>query len=115
VLDRLVLAHLVTEDVSGRFGMHDLLRLFARDTSREVDDQATRDAAEARLVRYYADLARCWIPALTRGYARRWRRPPSEPGCRFSRRGRLWRSSRQSGPVCWPRSAWPHGGAGMSR
>ena len=43
---------------SGRFGMHDLLRLFARATCQEADDQATRDAAEARLVGHYADLAR---------------------------------------------------------
>ncbi len=58
VLDRLVLAHLVTEDRSGRFGMHDLLRLFARDTCHETDDQATRDAAEVRLVGHYVGLAR---------------------------------------------------------
>ena len=58
VLDRLLLAHLVTEDGSGRFGMHDLLRLFARGTCQEADDQATRDAAEARMVGHYADLAR---------------------------------------------------------
>jgi hypothetical protein len=57
LLDRLVLAHLVTEDRSGRFGLHDLLRLFARDTCHETDDQATRDAAEARLVGHYAGLA----------------------------------------------------------
>ena len=57
VLDRLVLAYLVTEDGAGRFGMHDLLRLFARVTCQEADDQAARDAAEDRLVGYYADLA----------------------------------------------------------
>ena len=57
MLDRLVLAHLVTEGAAGRFGMHDLLRLFARGTCQEVDDQATRDVAEAGLVRYYAKMA----------------------------------------------------------
>jgi tetratricopeptide (TPR) repeat protein len=57
VLDRLVLASLVSEDGSGRFGMHDLVRLFARGTCQEADDQAARDDAEARLVGYYADLA----------------------------------------------------------
>jgi len=57
VLDRLVLTNLVTEDARGRFGMHDLLRLFAHDTCQEADDQAARDAAEARLVGYYAELA----------------------------------------------------------
>ena len=37
--------------------MHDLLRLFARGTCQETDSQADREAAEARLVGYYADLA----------------------------------------------------------
>jgi tetratricopeptide (TPR) repeat protein len=57
VLDRLVLAHLVTEDGSGRFGMHDLLRLFARAACHGTEDQAARDVAEARLVGHYAGLA----------------------------------------------------------
>jgi tetratricopeptide (TPR) repeat protein len=58
VLDRLAGAHLVTEDASGRFGMHDLLRLYARGSCQEADSPADRDAAEARLVGYYADLAK---------------------------------------------------------
>ena len=57
VLDRLADAYLVTEAAAGRFGMHDLLRLFARGTCQETDDQADRDAAEARLVSHYTDLA----------------------------------------------------------
>ena len=57
VLDRLAQAHLVTEDTTGRFGMHDLLRLFARATCQETDSPADREAAEARLVDYYTGLA----------------------------------------------------------
>jgi tetratricopeptide (TPR) repeat protein len=57
VLDRLAEAHLVTEDASGRFGLHDLLRLFARTTCQETDSPADQQAAEARLVDYCADLA----------------------------------------------------------
>jgi tetratricopeptide (TPR) repeat protein len=57
VLNRLALAHLITEDASGQFGMHDLLRLFSRQTCQDTDEQTTRDAAEARLVSHYADLA----------------------------------------------------------
>ena len=57
VLDRLAQAHLVTEDATGRFGMHDLLRLFARETCQQADTLADRDAAEARLVAYYVVLA----------------------------------------------------------
>ena len=58
VLDRLMLASLATEDSAGRFRIHDLLRLFARQTCQEADDQASRDAAEIRLVSYYTDLTR---------------------------------------------------------
>jgi tetratricopeptide (TPR) repeat protein len=57
VLDRLAGVYLVTEDKAGRFGMHDLLRLYARQTCQETDGPADREAAEARLVGYYADLA----------------------------------------------------------
>ena len=56
-LDRLAGAHLVTEDASGRFGFHDLLRLFALATCEESDSPEDREAAEARLVGYYAELA----------------------------------------------------------
>jgi tetratricopeptide (TPR) repeat protein len=57
VLDRLALAHLITEDNAGWFGMHDLLRLFARQMCQDHDDQATRDAAVARLVGHFTELA----------------------------------------------------------
>jgi tetratricopeptide (TPR) repeat protein len=57
VLDRLAGAHLVTEDGAGRFGMHDLLRLYARAACQEIDSPADRETAETRLVGYYADLA----------------------------------------------------------
>jgi tetratricopeptide (TPR) repeat protein len=57
VLDRLAGAYLVTEDVAGRYGMHDLLRLYARASCQETDNPADRETAEARLVGYYADLA----------------------------------------------------------
>jgi tetratricopeptide (TPR) repeat protein len=57
-LEHLSQAHLIAEYPAERFGMHDLLRLFARDTCMEVDDPATRDAALARLIRHYAGVAR---------------------------------------------------------
>lgn len=50
VLGRLAEACLVTEDLAGRFGMHDLLRLFARNTCRDTDSLADRYAAVARLI-----------------------------------------------------------------
>jgi tetratricopeptide (TPR) repeat protein len=57
MLDRLALAALVTGPAAGRFAMHDLLRLLARQMCQEVDDQRSRDAVEGRLVGHYAELA----------------------------------------------------------
>ena len=54
-LGRLAEACLVTEEQPDWFEMHDLLRLFARETCDGADDQASRDAAEIRLVSYYAE------------------------------------------------------------
>jgi tetratricopeptide (TPR) repeat protein len=73
VLDRLALAHLVTEDAAGRFRMHDLLRLFARKMCQDHDDQATRDAALTRLIGHFTELAgfldTCLDPRLRPGIA----------------------------------------------
>jgi tetratricopeptide (TPR) repeat protein len=67
LLTRLAEVNLVTEGPSERSGMHDLLRLFARSTCREVDRRADCDAAEARLVRHYVEVAEyldcCVFPA----------------------------------------------------
>jgi tetratricopeptide (TPR) repeat protein len=57
-LARLADARLLTEDPAGRFRLHDLLRLFARDLSEEADDQGSRVGAENRLLDYYLNLAR---------------------------------------------------------
>jgi tetratricopeptide (TPR) repeat protein len=74
VLGQLAEAHLVSEDAASRFGMHDLLRLFARGTCQDTDDEADREAAAGRLVGYYLDLARfldsCVDPELRLAAAR---------------------------------------------
>jgi len=57
-LDRLALAHLITENSSRRFGMHDLLRLFASHTTNETDDQAVKAAAKLRLISHFAKLGK---------------------------------------------------------
>ena len=54
MLERMVLAHLISEQDIGRYAMHDLLRLFAHQICHDNDDQATRDTALTRLVDYYA-------------------------------------------------------------
>jgi tetratricopeptide (TPR) repeat protein len=56
-LGRLAAAHLIAEDTVGRFALHDLLRLFARDTCQQADTLDDRNAAESRLVRHYENLA----------------------------------------------------------
>jgi len=58
VLDRLARAHLITETASGRFGMHDLLRLCAGQICRDEESQASIDAALTQLVGYFGELAR---------------------------------------------------------
>jgi tetratricopeptide (TPR) repeat protein len=57
ILERLQLVHLIVEQHSGQFRMHDLLRLFALQTCHEFDDQTGRDAALVRLVNHYIKLA----------------------------------------------------------
>jgi tetratricopeptide (TPR) repeat protein len=56
VLERLVEAYLVVEDNWGQFGMHDLVRLYARKMCQETDSPADRDAAENRVIDYYVML-----------------------------------------------------------
>ena len=49
VLDTLARAHLIQATAAGRYGMHDLLRAYARERARAVDSQDEQDAALARL------------------------------------------------------------------
>lgn len=65
-LERLSQAHLLTEHPAERFGIHDLLRLYARDTCEEMDDLATRDAALGRLISHYSGVARGLAEAIDR-------------------------------------------------
>jgi len=57
VLERLTLAHLISEDTQGRFRMHDLLRLFTRQRCEADDDDAARREAMARLLDHFQNLA----------------------------------------------------------
>ena len=53
VLGRLVDAHLVEARGPGRYGMHDLLRLYARVRAEDEEIQAEREAARMRLLDWY--------------------------------------------------------------
>ncbi|QGK68506.1 tetratricopeptide repeat protein [Allosaccharopolyspora coralli] len=69
-LRALALAHLVTEPEPDRFGMHDLLRLYARDLVADEHRPAAGDeSALRRLVHYYMVVA---------DRARRFLRPPRD-------------------------------------
>ncbi len=56
VLDRLARAHLIIDNASGRFGMHDLLRLCARQICGNGESQASIDAALMQLVKHFSEL-----------------------------------------------------------
>jgi DNA-binding SARP family transcriptional activator len=53
LLDRLAGAHLIDRYGAGRYGFHDLLRLYAAQLAEEVDGPAERDAAVGGLLRHY--------------------------------------------------------------
>jgi tetratricopeptide (TPR) repeat protein len=57
VLDHLAIAHLITEERAGRFRVHDLLRLFAREACAAHDDDVDRTAAGKRLATYFMNVA----------------------------------------------------------
>jgi tetratricopeptide (TPR) repeat protein len=56
-LRALVNAHLVIETSTGRYGMHDLLRSYARDLCARVDDHTSRQAVIRRMVDQYLHTA----------------------------------------------------------
>jgi DNA-binding SARP family transcriptional activator/tetratricopeptide (TPR) repeat protein len=56
-LQELARAHLVTEDVPGRYAFHDLLRAYAGSLARETDAQDERERAATRLMDYYLHAA----------------------------------------------------------
>ncbi|HEV3361093.1 MAG TPA: BTAD domain-containing putative transcriptional regulator [Pseudonocardiaceae bacterium] len=53
LLDQLAAAHLVEEGAPGRFGCHDLLREYARETALETDPAQARETALASLFDHY--------------------------------------------------------------
>ncbi|MBV9449727.1 MAG: tetratricopeptide repeat protein [Streptosporangiaceae bacterium] len=52
-LDELTTARLITEQPPGRFYFHDLLRTYAAEQARAVDDEASRRAALRRVLDHY--------------------------------------------------------------
>jgi DNA-binding SARP family transcriptional activator/Flp pilus assembly protein TadD len=91
LLDRLARAHLVHGVGADRYGMHDLLRAYARERAGEEDDGAGRQAAVHRLFDYYLHTAAAAMDTLY----------PAE----ISRRPRLAPSGRVLAPVADPGAA----------
>ncbi|GAA0564847.1 hypothetical protein GCM10010172_55390 [Paractinoplanes ferrugineus] len=56
-LRELVAANLVSEQLPGRFGCHDLLRDYARDLAEEIDSRRDRAAATRRMIDHYLHTA----------------------------------------------------------
>ena len=57
LLDELAHAHLITEQVPGRYTLHDLLRAYAAVQARDIDSESDRAAAIGRLLDYYLHTA----------------------------------------------------------
>jgi len=57
LLAELTRAHLLTERLPGRYACHDLLRAYAAERAREVEDCGQRDAAVHRLLDHYLHTA----------------------------------------------------------
>ncbi|WP_432973846.1 ATP-binding protein [Dactylosporangium sp. CA-233914] len=64
-LDALVGAHLLDQRAPGRYEFHDLLRAYAHDQARDIDDQTERTAALRRLVSWYLQAAATVLHHLT--------------------------------------------------
>jgi DNA-binding SARP family transcriptional activator/Tfp pilus assembly protein PilF len=77
VLDLLARAHLIQQPRSGRYGMHDLLRAYARELAAAHDDQDGQHAALTRLFDYYLHSAAAAMDTLHP--AERHRRPRIPP------------------------------------
>ncbi|MFJ8113753.1 AfsR/SARP family transcriptional regulator [Streptomyces sp. NPDC096132] len=57
ILRELAGAHLLTEPAPGRYGMHDLLRVFAAELTEDEDTPAERHAAQYRMFDHYLHTA----------------------------------------------------------
>jgi transcriptional regulator with XRE-family HTH domain len=113
-LDALARAHLVQPAGPGRYGLHDLLRAYARELADAGDGEAEQDAALTRLFDHYLHAASIAMDALYP--AERDRRPRIRPPATRSRRspsrarrGTGWTPNARG----WSRSpAMPPGAAG---
>jgi DNA-binding SARP family transcriptional activator len=79
LLDELARAHLIQPAEPGRYGMHDLLREYARELVIDMDTAEGRQAALSRLFGYYRSNAAAATDVLYPA-GRRWRPGAGRPG-----------------------------------
>ncbi|MEU1687026.1 BTAD domain-containing putative transcriptional regulator [Micromonospora sp. NPDC005707] len=88
LLGELSRAHLISEDVPGRYRTHDLLRAYATELGEENDGPAERAAAELRCLRFYRATAyRAHRCLLTSEYHPMIEPGPGETPLRFAGHG----------------------------
>ncbi len=77
LLDQLVRVHLIQPAGPGRYGLHDLLRSYARELEAAAADPAARRAAQTRLLDYYLSTAAAAVDTLfLAGQHSRYQIPP---------------------------------------
>jgi tetratricopeptide (TPR) repeat protein/transcriptional regulator with XRE-family HTH domain len=79
-LGELTRAHLLQEDVPGRFSCHDLLRVYAAEQAAAHDDEQQRQAALTRLFDFYLGTAARAVDVLFPAGAGQRRQPEPPPG-----------------------------------
>ncbi len=79
-LAELTRSHLLSEHSPGRFAFHDLLRVYAAEQARDLDDEAARQAAGRRVLDHYLHTAHAGALLLRPLRARIVPDPP-QPGC----------------------------------
>jgi DNA-binding SARP family transcriptional activator/Tfp pilus assembly protein PilF len=108
-LDQLATAHLLQEHQPGRYGCHDLLKLYAALCAEEEDDETVRRDAVGRLLEWYLDSARAAARLL---YPERRTVPPaaeSEVGFTDHRAALAWLDTERANLVSATRYAAEHG------
>ena len=114
LIDRLCAVHLVDQHGDGRFGFHDLLRLFAAERCAAQDSAAERTAALHRLLSYYLNgadaAARQRYPHMQR-LPRAARVEVATPGVRFDDNAAAlaWLDAERPNLVAAARHAAAHG------
>jgi tetratricopeptide (TPR) repeat protein len=112
LLERLAGAHLLEPRAPGGFGLHDLLRAYARQRAELEESERERQQALERLLGWYLHTADA---ASRRLYPQRWRLPlppaPTLPAARFDDRGQAlaWLDAERANLVAAVRHAAAHG------